>query len=360
VDQQLRSLQALRGVACLAVVALHLSAFEEIAGARRPLVAWTRPFGWAGVDLFFVLSGFIITWTQSKNLGRPAAASSYLFRRLWRIYPVYWVAWMGAVIADFWLTARSLGDHGGATACVTQLLLWPWDLGVVYVGVAWSLTYEVMFYFLFTTFILLPRSWFVGALAGWTVMVLVTPFVLPPATVSMWLPVAPLTCEFLVGCWTALACRRFTSRVGWSLMIGILGLVVGLIYLNLGLGMHSPWRAVLLGPPAGLVVYALTAWERGGTLQLPVWLCRIGDASYSIYLTHWTVATVMLFLTPRWPHTPLGHSAWLVFTLGMIVAIGYVMYLAIERPLLRLTRPRRSSSPVGRLADDGGDLSRAA
>src|SRR3954471_22825547 len=102
-SQQIRSLQALRGVACLAVVALHMSGYERLVAPHRHLTGWTPTFGWAGVDLFFVLSGFIITWTQDKMLGQPAAVGSYLVRRLWRIYPLYWACWAFAAAVHIYL-----------------------------------------------------------------------------------------------------------------------------------------------------------------------------------------------------------------------------------------------------------------
>jgi peptidoglycan/LPS O-acetylase OafA/YrhL len=198
-----------------------------------------------------------------------------------------------------------------------------------------------MFYLLFSVFIVAPRRWFVPLLAAWTAMVLAKPIVLPPHVGAYWLPFTSLTFEFLIGCWTALACRRFTCTAGLSFAAGVLGVVAGLVILNLGLGGNSPWRGIVLGPPAGLVVYALTTWDRAGAIRPSGWLCRIGDASYSIYLTHWTVATLVLLFTPRWPHTLLGHTAWLALVVGATVGFGYLCYLGVERPLLRLAQPKR-------------------
>jgi exopolysaccharide production protein ExoZ len=345
VDQRLRSLQALRGIACLAVIAFHLPGFEDLTWPHRHLMTWARPFGWAGVDLFFVLSGFIITWTQFKHIGQRAAVGSYLARRLWRIYPLYWVILSGAVLTSYLLFGYSLALHGGVAALAHQVFLWPWDLGMIHVPVAWSLTFEVMFYLLFTVFIVAPRRWFVPLLFTWTALVLAKPIVLPDVG-AYWLPFTSLTFEFLVGCWTALACRSFTRGAGRSVVAGGLGIVIGLVILNLGLGGDSPWRGIVLGPPAGLIVYALTTWDRAGAIRPPGWLCRIGDASYSIYLTHWTVATLVLFLTQRWPHTLLGHIAWLALVVGATLGFGYLCYLGVERPLLRLAQRRPSAAKV--------------
>src|SRR5438309_1115865 len=135
-DRQIRSLQALRGVACLMVLFLHAGNWEPSAHPDTLLLSWARPFGWAGVDLFFVLSGFIITRTQDRHLGRPAAVGSYTGRRVWRIYPIYVTTWLATALAMWALLGVPLGYRSGARACLNQLVLWPWDYGNHYLPVA--------------------------------------------------------------------------------------------------------------------------------------------------------------------------------------------------------------------------------
>jgi peptidoglycan/LPS O-acetylase OafA/YrhL len=98
--------------------------------------------------------------------------------------------------------------------------------------------------------------------------------------------------------------------------------------------------------------------ERTGRVRPPGWLCRIGDASYSIYLTHWSIAVVVLDRTRWWPHTPLGHPLWVAAVLAAMVGGGYLCYLGVERPLLNLARRRRPSAE--RRPDVGERPARAA
>src|SRR4051812_18041777 len=84
------TLQALRGAACLLVVVLHTAGVEAKFGLRFAPLRPVQWFGYAGVDLFFVLSGFIIAATPRADLGRPRRLPAYLFRRAWRIYPTFW------------------------------------------------------------------------------------------------------------------------------------------------------------------------------------------------------------------------------------------------------------------------------
>src|SRR5437763_1316729 len=86
------NLQVLRGVACLLVVVFHVACIEGKYGLGFSPLRPVRWVGFAGVDLFFVLSGFIIAATCRADLGRPGRLPRYAFRRAWRIYPPYWFA----------------------------------------------------------------------------------------------------------------------------------------------------------------------------------------------------------------------------------------------------------------------------
>ena len=327
---QIRVLQAVRGVACLAVVVHHVGLFSP---------------GWAGVDLFFVLSGFVITWTQGKHVGRPAALLPYWGRRLWRIYPPYWIYWLATAIALRLANDVPFGNSSGLQRCINQLMLWPWKWGYHYLPVAWSLSYEVLFYLMFGMFVVAPKRWFIPLLATWTAVVAVKTLWLPPPPVTVlptWLPVAPLVLEFLAGCWAAVALRRTSAGAGACLGIGLAGIVGGLTLLRAGLGFDvaplSAWRAVALAPPIGLVVYGLTALERAGRLRPPRWLCRIGDGSYSIYLIHTAIGVMVAGAFLRRGVWPMPTYAAVLLAAGE-VAVGYCCYLGVERPLLRLAQP---------------------
>ena len=86
--EHVQNLHALRGLACLTVVLHHVWCLEDRFGVSTLFVREVRWFGLAGVDVFFALSGFLITATNWKYLGTPAAVPRYLFRRVWRVYPM--------------------------------------------------------------------------------------------------------------------------------------------------------------------------------------------------------------------------------------------------------------------------------
>ncbi len=90
--QTLDSIQALRGIAASLVVLYHTAVVERAYGhsSFQPLSPF-HFFGAEGVDLFFVISGFIIVWTSFDSFEKPSAIPKYLARRVARIFPLYWI-----------------------------------------------------------------------------------------------------------------------------------------------------------------------------------------------------------------------------------------------------------------------------
>jgi hypothetical protein len=122
-------------------------------------------------------------------------------------------------------------------------------------------------------FVVAPRRWFNSVLGAWTAVVLLNQICRGPAAPT-WMPVAPLVFEFQVGCWTALAYRRFSGKAGLTLAAGIAGVVIAAAGLSAWSVPSGPWRAVCLGPPAGFIVYALADLERAGRFRPPTFLSR--------------------------------------------------------------------------------------
>src|SRR4051794_8004614 len=100
--------QALRRAASLLVLVFHAAQWELHNGytPALPLCYPFEFFGYAGVDLFFVLSGFVITWVSAKKLGDPRQVGGFLVRRAWRIFPLYWACWAGWALAYVFLLGQ--------------------------------------------------------------------------------------------------------------------------------------------------------------------------------------------------------------------------------------------------------------
>jgi peptidoglycan/LPS O-acetylase OafA/YrhL len=350
---KLLNLQALRGVAVLIVVLFHLADWEVNASgvnATHTFLGSFAYFGFGGVDLFFAISGFIITWVHYDKLGRPAALGNYAFKRFWRIYPSYWLCLAGSVVVFWFVTKADVPgpDLGGWVAWLT---LQPVTAPNPFLLQDWTLRYEVFFYLAFGAFFLLPRRSFVPLLWLWFVATAWIRFVARPKLAFFpAFATEPFTLEFLLGCFAAVALRR-GAPVGarTCVLLGVAGFAAGAWLFSAGLIQpidFSGERFLLYGIPSGLLVYGLTARELAGGRPLPRWLQSLGDASYSIYLWHVSVFFVVLFRTQRLVHTPGPHLVWLGLMFGATVAVGYLCYYRVERPLLDWARRRRTVRPV--------------
>ena len=313
------SIQALRAFAALSVVVFH--AFQWIDDRY-----WV---GAAGVDLFFVISGFIIWTVGAGPESRPA---TFFWRRLTRVAPAYWlVTGVVAVIAAVWpmfLPQVSLSPRHLILSLLFIQHTDPNGLVFPVLPPGWSLNYEAVFYGLFTLTLFAPqRARFALLIAGLCAIVAFG-FADPPA---YGLGANPMMLQFAAGAW--LAWRRERGRriePGAGLVFAALGAmafaVMGLTHFR-----NEFFRPLLWGLPALMIVagaLALEAWRAP-----PRWLVALGDASFAIYLCHLvTVAATahLIGVHPVWLFVPAATLASL--------AAGIGFHHGIERPLIRLCR----------------------
>lgn len=358
-SSRLQNLQALRGVACLLVLFYHLAQLEPLTGARvsrhvlQPLVH----FGFAGVDLFFVLSGFVITWVHADRLGDRASLAGYLGRRAWRIYPVFWVCWAASAAAHVLCLSRPWPDD--RWRLVRHLLLVPSVEFNPFLAPAWTLTLEAMFYLTFAALFLAPRRACLPALGLWFGAVVVAIANGAPGVFdehgkvgrfAAWF-LYPNVLEFVLGCFAASAIRA--GRVNWGracLTAGVAGFAAAGFATWAGYGnIINPHvgRVAIFGLPSALIVYGLVASECTHRWVLPRWLQTVGDASYAIYLVHHPVFQVLFTtLFGRFAVTGPGHLRWVYLLAVAALAIGFLVHYAVERPLLRLVQRRRPVVPA--------------
>lgn len=346
------NLQALRGIACMMVVLFHAAGFEkQTAAGFKPLqpMLWC---GYAGVDLFFVLSGYIITVSNRKNLGKPSMALGFLFRRAWRIYPVFWIT-IGLVFFNIWLT------HGYYPQLkLREVLMLPQpNLGLPpVVPVSWSLTFELLFYFVFSLLILFPRKLAPFVLSGWAGIVVLA-YVLQSTNVwvssskYVWLATSPLILEFCLGCLIAAVVRPGSVR--WSLSYAVLGVAWAVVGAATFYTQHDNWewipfhaevRVAVFGPAAALIVYGMTRAELSGWSRVPQWLCRLGDWSFSIYLAHSVAINDVLYVCDyrrHISHNLVSHTLWGTAIIGWSVALGWLLHRMAERPLMNVMKKKR-------------------
>ncbi|MEL6573349.1 MAG: acyltransferase [Pseudomonadota bacterium] len=328
---KLDGLQAGRAVAALLVVAFHINVFilpDRLYDGDRAGAVFNM--GYAGVEFFFVLSGFIMYHIHAKDFGVSTRAWTFFKRRIQRIYPIYWFILIG-LLGLYAVTGSGPDNKFEPLAILTSLLLIPTpDFPIM--RVAWTLEHEMLFYILFLSLIVNKRIGFI-VFAVWMIG-----SVLIPLMGIKFFPLNFLFADynllFLFGMIVAWG-YRFLS-VPARMPIFMIGLS---IYLGTGFSealfqvdwTHC-WRTWAYGIGAAMITAALAR----EVLTVPKWLVFLGDASYSIYLAHLPAMGVFVVVLAEFGG-PWSLSPQVSGLLMMILAVlsGCLIYLCVERPLMR-------------------------
>ena len=337
---QLVSVQLLRAVAALLVVVAHSSYDADTIAARlqRPPLHLFGVFDWTfGIHIFFVVSGFIMIHT-TPGFGTPKAWRSFMVRRLVRVAPLYWLM-TTLLLIGAWFLPRLLNTPVDSLAVIVGSYLFIPVLranGEVrpVVGQGWTLNYEMFFYAAFALATLLPRRLGVLSLsAGFTILVaLGRSFQPASAQLSTWTD--PLLFEFLFGVVIGLAYGR-----GWRVPASLaLVLIATGVLLAVVL---DPARSAFPGVPQLLRSGATAALIVAGAVLGPAvsaaWpigvLAAIGDASYSLYLTHpFTIRPLRDLWTFRVGAALPLTGYFVVATLAAVV-VSLGVFRWVERPI---------------------------
>lgn len=354
----LQSVQMLRAVAAMMVLLFHLvttSAYGwlpagstiESAGPGRlslGIAELVRAIGFAGVDLFFVISGAVMVYSSYDHLGDPRASIPFLKRRIARIYPLYWVCTAGVLTLVMLLPEAATRSKLAWPAVTKSWFLWP-QAEFPIVGVGWTLTFEMYFYLVFAMLIPLPRQWFLWILVAWGVATfpLFWHFDRPEfrdtadGFLSLPLVASPLALEFIAGCFIGWQARRGSTLAGsFAAMAGVVMFVIVGGYLGMRFPEEARYgllRVAIFGAASALVVYGGIACERDGILSVPRLLKQCGDASYSLYLTHMYVLWGVAKLWPADDDQWFSRAAMTLTAIAACVATAVISYQVIERPL---------------------------
>jgi exopolysaccharide production protein ExoZ len=229
----------------------------------------------------------------------------------------------------------------------------PYEGVNLFVGQAWTLTYEVMFYLAFAAVMFLPPRLGLALARAWLVALCVTLLGPEPMTVIEGHVGSPFVFEFLGGSVVARLAARGGLRGGRAaLALGAVYVVAAMVVAHALI--DQTWadamagqrtRVLVFGPPAVLFVYGLVALE--GRWPVPRWLLRVGDASYSLYLLHTTVLGAAMSAGFLVPHARVPHLLWLAGTFAACLAVGLLGHRYVEKPLLNLAKRKKAKPAPG-------------
>ncbi len=345
------SIQALRGLAVLGVVAFHSLTIEQKYSAGDLLLPDFFRLGQSGVDLFFVISGFVMVTVTRGRFGHNGETLRFLWGRFTRIYPTYWFYFFLAaavfLVKPHWVNA----SQGHRADLFASFFLLPSNQLPV-VMVAWSLVHELWFYIVFSVMLKFDERWLLPWLLLWGGIITIVNLFATTADLSATARIVshPYSLEFIIG---ALAAIFIYGKLGrmvssfWAVLIIALLVSVGLplIYMFDILENTGLLRAALVGSLYGSLIVSLTALERANRISMPKSMQIMGDISYSIYLSHVFVLSAlgrMWMLAGPVPDSLLDNFSASLIMLAVVSGSGWLGYRFIEHPILRTSHRIRT------------------
>jgi peptidoglycan/LPS O-acetylase OafA/YrhL len=349
-------IDGLRALAALGVMTHHLYCAElqgPLYAALPRSTTWVFGQDLQRVQVFFVISGFVIAWSLRSIIVTAASAFNFILRRQVRLDPSYWLC---VVLASLHLAIQAHFHPAlWATVPSPKIML----LNAFYVQrilhiqqilpVAWSLCMEVQLYLLYIILLWVIQRiisrFRLSARGASAAHVLV---ILPPLLLSLWLHRHHWAVPWVLRSWYLFAmgilvCWAMEGRIGPSALV-----MVGLLEVFWGILRNDHHVLVCVGI-AGLIFAAsrgngLTRWLRQGIFQY------LGRISYSLFLVHWDVGKAVLRLGIHVTHYQKGPAVvWFVLACAASIGAAHLLNVFVEQPSMRLAsrlKPGRAASPA--------------
>ena len=328
------SIQWLRGVAALLVVFHHLGSFMSDVGVKL----YKFDVGAIGVDIFFVISGFIMVYVTRFHDGSVRATATFFKKRCVRVLPMYWLV-TGIYLASDNLTKPdqiNLSIVLKSFLLIPSYYLVPGMISPVLIQ-GWTLYYELFFYLVLggALFFLTPLRSRIFVCLFFCMLVYLGHVIGNKGAITS-IYTNPLLLEFLAG--VAIGHVYVTHHQRSVALASLLLLFAVASFFIAPLGWD---RSIRWGVPSALLVAGVVLLE-GATKSSKIWRwnlgSRAGEISYSLYLTHYAVfvfASVPSILIWTRTASPLEHIGYGMYLLSISVAASALLFKYIEKPLLR-------------------------
>jgi exopolysaccharide production protein ExoZ len=344
----LKNIQTLRFLAALLVLLHHMqppiSAFS-----LNMLPEVFNSFGFAGVDLFFVISGLIMAETTRNMAPGWKTSVQFLIQRFGRIYIGYWPFFF-----LYFFGALAIGSIDPKKSIFGSFFLIPQDLQSYFLPIAWTLSFELYFYIVIALIIAWSRrqAAFVLASCGLVVVVInlwcyhkgiYLPINEARAKSTLFIPfyVSPLVLEFVagflisewlyrkprinLGCWLAGAAVLFAAAYAYQTSGNLFASGMAGFF-------HVSERVLLIGGFSCCIVVCAMELERRGITPWTI-AQELGNASYGVYLAHMFFIILMGRLYNKLPQILQLPNVWGLITVILVLACSWLFYKNFERPL---------------------------
>jgi peptidoglycan/LPS O-acetylase OafA/YrhL len=337
-ERTLFSVHALRGVASVFVVLYHATQIIEHFYQIRPFHGFFM-FGFSGVHIFFVLSGFIVYYVHSRDAGYPREYLPFLVKRFVRIYPMYWLILLSYSV--FLL----LNERIKVAAIVQNMfLLKAPAIGII--AVSWTLYYEVFFYFLFSLLILSKRI-------GYSMICLWGMGIFMVAAFNVHIPFAyfhKFSALILIGFGASVLAKKIGilerkdkfSALSFFTGVILFGFTAAYCYVR-NIINWDLWSVTLgFGLASGLLMMAVFSNSFESFFKGQKTLNLLGTASYTTFLLHYpilweSIGYLKAHILPDLKNELIASSLCLLIS-GLTLLVGYVLSVKIEYPLISYLR----------------------
>ena len=336
----LYNLHLLRVIAALGVVYFHTT---SVAGLKLDWDVGSR-----GVDVFFVISGFIIAYIGTSK------PEEFFRRRLIRVVPFYWAATafvfaMVAVAPQMFRSTTSSVPH-----LIASLLFVPHESATGEMHptliLGWSLNFEMFFYVLFALALGISRKWSPVICVSWIVAFVIAIHAFATSSPAMNFYARPIVLEFCFGIgvfylfnWCSARKAAIAALPGLKWLM-LATLIASLILLNVFEEQHDDWpRHLAAGIPAFFIVASALLLERiWGVATRNRGIYLLGEASYIVYLVHpyiiFSVLRVVVRNAETWPAPAL--AVLIVALLALVSVIAIAIHVLFEKPVMAYLRAK--------------------
>ena len=327
-NSRLNNLQILRAVACLLVVVFHLSGALSASGYQNTINSYFLEIGASGVDLFFVISGFVMVYIQ---VHRKTSPIRFLRNRVLRIAPLYWVLTLTMALALLLLPGMFRTNEFGSDRFIASMLF---ICGLVLkketlIFPGWTIEYEIVFYLVFFVSLYARKLWISIGIVSLILSAFVT-----------FGYMSSIALEFIFG--MAIGFLFFVKKFHGCVYFGsfLLGSIFMLLTGFVDAGTID--RVVIWGIPSAFVVFGAAGMRQSGSNVMTV----LGDGSYSIYLAQAFLIPVFSKLQNRfWESAP--YLAVIIGGSLFVTLLGFICFRLVEVNLSRISNKGLQRSAVG-------------
>lgn len=326
-SDRLDELQVLRFAAALGIVFFHLPMID---------------IGEFGVDIFFVLSGFIICMSTHKD------QSNFFAKRVIRVVPIYWLATLGVFAIALLLPTWMHSTTADLSQLVKSLLFIPFTKGEVRIKplleVGWTLNYEMIFYAVFAISIRFSKGYHEEVACLGVIILFVLGRLLGDVSAIWQFLGNSIILEFVLGAllwrvWLSLTRgdvhqeRQIDARLlAWLAAAAILTAILTIMY------GAAEERFIFYGIPACVIVASALTFS--GKLKFPRVLIFAGDCSYSLYLSHIFVVVGFDRLLNFFDTSGTPLILAMSVAVGTSILTAAILYVCIERPISQFFRSK--------------------